>query len=193
MRSSVKSIALLSAALISLTGCAEVFLAAGATGAYMAQPLDTNLVPSSYAAADYMIKQVDDFVKKDDLIKAVPLVNATDTRILTTVDKTVPEQIGTRLMQLGYNVDLSEVSTRPDAAQIAGAGGQKPDFILSGTHTRKARNTLFPKEDLGVSMQITDAKTGRVLTTFDYALPVSPDVKELSDPKPQIFRTPPEE
>ncbi len=155
---------------------------------YFTRP-GTNLVEKNYAAADYLIHQAETFVRKDrDVIKASPLTDIEEPEIYTTIAKVIPEQVGTRLSQLGYSVDMSEVSEAVDGVYLQGINKaeRKPRFILSGTYRERTR------KDLDVSLRLVDTQTGRFVGGFDYTLEVRGDLREMSKPETRIIRLEPD-
>ena len=185
---------LLPCALITLAGCTPpIILGAGAGAAnYVLNKDIVNLRARNYAAADYMITQSKGFIGKKDLIKAEPLTDSLEPQLSSAVGEIIPHQVGERLAQLGYYVDLSDVTRQGEnfhLAPSAEAIGKTPRFILTGTYTRHKRELIRVKKDLTVNLRITDIKTGRTLGAFDYTVEMSGEVDEFSEPKPVIIRT----
>lgn len=101
----------------------------------------------------------------------------------STISKMIPEQIGIRLSQLGYRMDLSRVATGTDTNYLKPSitTGEKPDFILSGTYLRR-------RIEMDVNMRIIDVKAGRVIAAYDYIIPLTREVNDLATPEPKIVR-----
>lgn len=180
-------------AVLLLSGCAAATANAvlGKAGSnfyqYFSQD-DPNLIEKNYAAADYLVQQATTFIRKDrDVIKASPLTDIEEPEVFTTIAKVIPEQVGTRLSQLGYKVDMSEVSEAVDEVYLQGINVKQDAarFILSGTYRERDRSNL------DVSLRIVDVKTGRFVGGFDYILPVRGGLRELSKPETRIFRVEP--
>jgi hypothetical protein len=144
-----------------------------------------NMKEKNYATADYLIDRAKHYMKPGDKIKAMPLLDVQEPRLITRFGKQVPEQIGERLGQLGYNVDLSAVST--DANPAFAAAPQpvtnSPKFILSGSYLRRTSSTL------DMRLYIKDAATGFERGSFDYTLRRTGDIRKNSEPKPMIYKT----
>ncbi|MDB2682853.1 FlgO family outer membrane protein [Alphaproteobacteria bacterium] len=147
---------------------------------------DVNLASKNYAAADYIIQQAETFIRPGDLIKVTPLVNFEDPETPAAIGSLIPEQIGARLTQLGYNVDLSDVSAQKkilnmnDMVTGTSATRSAPKFVLGGHY-------LDDRPNMNVSMRITKISTNRVVGAFDYTMPTNREIRELSAPKPQIM------
>lgn len=176
------SLSVLLAALI-LSGCTAAFLDTAARGIF---PQDnTNFTQQNYAVADYLIQQGRSYIKPADLILAEPLVDTQQPNMASDLSKSLPEQIGIRLSQLGYTMDLSKVAGEDaKASNVIGSLGD-PDFILSGNYTRR-------RLEMDVSMRITEVESGRVVSVFDYVVPLTREVSKMAEPKPQIMRMTPQ-
>lgn len=170
------------AAALPLSACGAAFLNMAAHEIFLDE--DVNLLARNQAAADYMITQADTFIKDYHLIKAMPLTDQMEPRVHAPIGKIIPEQIGTRLAQIGYAVNLEEVTTEPDTNYMKPGTltGKTPDFILSGTYLRQSNK-------LEVSMRITERRTGRIVSSYDYALPMDSKIGEMSEAQPVIYRT----
>lgn len=175
-----KSLCLL-ASLTLLGGCSSEFLN---TAAYDIFPQEeTNFTPQNYAVADYLIQQANTFIGRTDLIIAEPLTDVEQPGMSSTISKMIPEQIGIRLSQLGYRMDLSQVATAADTNYLKPsiATGEEPGFVLSGTYMRS-------RTEMDVNMRIIDKNAGRVIAAYDYILPLTREINNLATPKPKIVR-----
>ena len=182
----VRHLALLPLSMLALSGCTHALVGAGVIAAdQIINEEDPNFAAQNYAIADFLIQQADTYVGREDLIAAEPLTDIQSPEISTTIAKLIPEQIGIRLSQLGYRVDLGEVTTTADTNYLRPSlkSGEKPDFIITGNYLRKTNR------DIDVKTRIIDLKQNRIVAVFDYNLKMSRGVKELSTPKPKIIRT----
>lgn len=174
---------ILLAALI-LSGCTAAFLNTAARGIFPQD--DTNFTQQNYAVADYLIQQGRSYIKTSDIIVAEPLKDTMQPNMSSDLSKSVPEQIGIRLSQLGYTLDLSNVASEDaKASNMMGALGD-PDFILSGVFTRR-------RLEMDVSMRITEVDSGRVVAVFDYVMPLTREVAKMAEPQPKIIRMTPQQ
>lgn len=168
--------------MLATSGCTLALLDSVSAGVFPEEQV--NFTAQNYAAADYLIQQAGTFIDRYAVIEARPLGDTDHPEMLSTYGKMVPEQIGVRLSQLGYRVDLRKVATAADTNYLKpaqGAIGNDPDFIVSGTFTRR-------RIEVDVSMRIIDVRNGRVIAVFDYTLPRTREIDELARPKPQILR-----
>lgn len=177
--SSLATLALVS---LMLSGC----LTSAVLDTYSAgifQREDINMTEKNYAAADYLAHQAKTFISRRDLLKPLPLTDLDTPTMSATIGNVISEQIGVRFAQLGYAVDISEVTTSTDTNYLKPADSQmkEPKFTLSGTYVRQQRT-------LDVKLRITQVKTGRVIASYDYALPLSREVARLAEPQPRIMK-----
>ncbi|MEZ5815440.1 MAG: FlgO family outer membrane protein [Alphaproteobacteria bacterium] len=180
----LKTLTCACAALVLLGGCTKVILGGAAVVGYMSMEEEANFNAQNYAVADYMIQQAAPFINRHkDLIIAEPLGDSMHPGMSSILSKMIPERVGTRLSQLGYRVDLSQVISEADTNYLkpATVKGEKPDFALSGTYTRRHK-------DMDVKLRIADIRSGRVIAVYDYVLPLSHETRKMSEPKPQIIR-----
>ncbi len=177
-----------SAALVSC-GTTMTFKAAtlgiGAAGYGVFSRPDVNLKEKNYAAADFMAVKMKDIVGFDDVILALPLEEADQAKISSPLGANISEGVGIRFAELGYEVQLHEAATANGNASLypKPSLGDKPDFILKGSY-RYGRNHM------DIFLRLVDAKSYKVVSSFDYSLPLSKEVRDLSKTKTRIFRVP---
>ncbi len=172
--------------ILALTGCTHALVGAGIVAAdQIINEEDPNFAAHNYAVADFLIQQANTYIGRNDLITAEPLTDTQTPEISTTIAKLIPEQIGIRLSQLGYRVDLGQVTTTSDTNYLRPSlkAGEKPAFIITGNYVRKTNRNIE------VKTRIIDLKENRIVAVFDYPLHMSRGVRELSTPKPKIIRT----
>ncbi len=172
-------------AVLACGGCTQAFLNTAAHGIFSQE--ETNFIEKNYAVADYLIGQARNRVSRNAEISATPLTDTEHPGMDSTISRMIPEQIGVRLAQLGYKVDLENVATSPNTNYLKPAEGSMTGaaFIISGTFTRH-------RTEMDVSARITDASTAQVVAAFDYTLPLTRETDDLSRPKPQIIRMTPQ-
>lgn len=175
-------------AMAGLSACGPAVLggtALGAAGMGVFDRDETVLIEKNYAAADYLIQQADAFInRRYDLIIAEPLTDNVQPLASPDINRRIPEQIGVRLSQLGYRMDLSKVagSVETNYLKPTITDGETPDFVLSGNTTRRGG-------EMDVSLRIVDIKAQRVVGAFDYIIEInSRDLRESAKPKPKIIR-----
>jgi len=168
-------------ALLGGSGCTAAFLDMGAHDIFVQERI--NLSEKNYAAADYLIQQAHGYIGKYAYIKAEPLTDIIQPDMASTFGKMIPEQIGVRLSQLGYRVNLDRVALAEDTNYLrpADMGDKQPDFILSGSFMRA-------RTDMAVSVRLIDPHNNQVVAVFDYKLPLTREIADLAKPKPKIIR-----
>jgi TolB-like protein len=170
-------------ALLATGGCTAVLLDTAAHNIFVEKK--TNFTEKNYAAADYLIQQAKSYINRYAVITAQPLSDIDQPGMSSTFGKMVPEQIGVRLSQLGYTVDLDNVAISPDLSYLKPAEGhaQKTRFVLTGTFLRK-------RNDMDVSLRMIDTRNSQVVAVFDYTMPLTREVADLAKPQAQIIRLP---
>ena len=162
------------------SGCTAAFLDTARHGIFVQE--DTNFSEKNYAAADYLIQQAKGYVSKYAHIQALPLSDVNQPNMSSTFGKMVPEQIGVRLSQLGYQIDLEKVAISPDINYLRPADtSRKANFILSGTFMRA-------RTDMNVSVRMIDTRNNQIVGVFDYTLPLTREINDLARPEPKIIR-----
>ena len=175
-------------ACIALSGCEVMLAGAGFVAANeIINEQDPNFTALNYAVADFLISQADTYIDRDDLVVAEPLTDVQTPEISTKIAYMIPEQIGVRFSQLGYQMDLSKVATSGSTSYVRPAldESRKPDFLITGNYVRQTNN------DIDVKTRIIDLKTNRIVAVYDYSIYMTRGVRDLSTPKPKIIRTTP--
>jgi hypothetical protein len=148
---------------------------------------DVNLTDRSYGAADYLVPQMKSYVGSHEIIQAQPLVNIDAPDLSSKLAKLIPAQVGARLSQLGYHMDLSQVITEADQSfHGVAAAKAKPHHILKGTY--RVKNDGF-----AVNLRVMELKRERIVAVFDYHLPRSLDIRKLAEPEAKIMLMPADE
>lgn len=173
-----------------LGGCGDAITTVGAglmandLATYLRKP-PVNITQYNYAAADYLVQQSRTYITRRDVIKAIPLTDEDEPRVFSNIGSDIPEQVGIRFSQLGYKVDLSDVLTTNDNVNYlkpAGRLTEAADFYLGGTYLRRSKG-------LEISLRLSDADTGQVVAVFDYTMPMSREISDLSEPDAVIIQT----
>lgn len=149
---------------ILLAGCEAV--AIGVATPMVVQQKHVNLANASYAAADTLAQQTEKrFTKERPLVveDLQEIIDMNQKKIITNpkVGRVLSEQMRTRFVQLGYNV--------VDAGSYHGTAASMG--VVSGTYE-------FVHSTMNVSLRMTDKKTGRIISVYDYSLPVTYEIKK---------------
>jgi TolB-like protein len=167
-------------------GCQAQMVGTGAGLLYIFDRPDVNLREKDYAAADYLMQAGGNFINRNDTIKALPLQNIAEPQLSTRVGRVMSQDIGERIQQLGYNVDLTDVSKQieNDFPYSAPAPNGRPMYLLTGTYHNA-------KSKLEVNLRLIDTSNSRAVAQFDYNMPMSYELERMVRPKPRIIRTTP--
>jgi hypothetical protein len=167
-----------------LAGCTfETLVGAGGYAWYKKNyaPDDINLTEKNYAAADYLTQQADDYIGEYELIKVRPLTSTDAPQLTSELARVIPAQVGTRLAQLGYRMDLSEVVHESDESfYTSPEKNREPKHILTGTYKQG-------KDALEVSLRMVETSDKRIIGAFEYQIPYSRALRAMSQPEAQIF------
>lgn len=144
-----------------------------------------NVKEKSYAAGDYLDQHIRTFVTDKHSIEAQPLYFTAPSEEsankfegdLSYLARVVPYQVGTRLAELGYNIDLKGVSEIPNAG-YTGEALQTSRFILTGTmHPIEERFRIY--DSVVVNINVTDRRSGKAVGSFEYNLASGRKVNDL--------------
>ncbi len=141
-----------------------------------------NLREKDAAAADYLLQQSGNYINREDIIAAKPLYEADHAGVSSPLGRKISSDIALRLSELGYNLDLHEVASPSDKA-ISSVGAAYPQYILSGTYL-----IIRKKRKVAVSLRISDAGSGKMISAFDYTMPLTGEIDRLSRGETRIFR-----
>lgn len=150
--------------MLSLTGC-ESLLDTGNNRSKKTY----GLTESSYAAADMLAQQSKSFITHETPLKIGVLTDLNHPNEKTNFSRMVSEQVASRFVQLGYNIIDSHVL----------AVNQQNSTANSGYGAITGRYAVARSEVL-INLRIVEIETGKVLAAYDYTLPNSRDIKELT-------------
>lgn len=174
------------AALLFLSGCTAAASLAGTAlyGKYAKE--GATLQEKSYAAADYLVQQSSTYYDRFTPITIMPFTDFERSDLSSKLGRMIPNQIGSRFAQLGYQVDLSRValndSDKKLMAQINAKQRQmQPKIIISGTYKRE-------RPDMPITVRIMEAETGYTISAFEYFIKYSGEGRKLSEPEIRIMR-----
>lgn len=153
---------LLILALACLMGCAQ--LQAPRVVVRQGQNPAALMIQRNYQAAEVMAKGLQGKLPEGEGIMVTTFNNTADRAEVTVLGKLIPEQISSRMAQLG----LRPVSPRHSKTDEEG-GQMTAGALLVGDYT-VARDVIF------VNVRVVDILNAKVLAGFDYSLPASGSV-----------------
>lgn len=186
MRKIALNLGFISTLAIALSACGEVQTFKFVTGLTTAamydvfKRTDVNLKAKNHAAADFIESRMNGFVKKHDSISLTPLVQSDNSAMTSPLGRNIPEGIGLRLNELGYNVLLGNIVNTGQPMKLSGDASK---YTLGGTYLRG-------KREVDINLQVVENATGKLITMFEYQLPLTPEIRELSNTETLIFRVP---
>lgn len=188
-KSRICTYALLGMASIALAGCAggteamnfNLFAATVTAAAYgVFEDPKVNLKEKDYAAADYLISKVSDEVKNTDLITVHPLIESDAEGVTSPLGVHIPEEIGLRLIDLGYTVSLKDVASGQNTKYYTTPKGEER-FSLGGHYLRVGNR-------INISLRMMDVKNNELIGSFDYSMPITYELRKLAETPPQVFK-----
>ncbi len=140
---------------------------------------EVNLSAKNYAAGDYLVQQIDEYISPSSPISTQALTLVGEPAITSELGATITQQVGERLSQLGY-----EVIPSPSAAGYVHGVNPSPKherFTLGGTYDTQ-------KHDVLINLRVVRNSDGKIVGRFDYQMPRSGELRALSESKAQIIR-----
>lgn len=149
---------------------------------------ESNLVMIGYTTVDHLLKNLKQELSRDKTILVASLVNVESLEQSSNFGRIMAEFISSRLSQRGYSV--TELKFR-NSVFIKKGGGE---FLLSreleaisSAHDAEAvvvGTYTGTKHELYVSTRIVNAKTGMIVSSFDYQLPLDQRLRRLLSTAP---------
>lgn len=150
-----------------------------------------DLVAYNYQAVDLLVKRAGTRITKASPLIVATVVDVNNVETSSALGRTITEQLGSRLAQLGYRV--SEMKLRQGVSIQEGLENSKEagEFVysrntdvisneqravaaLTGTYT-------VAKDQVLVNIRLVDVRTSQLITAYDYVLPRSADVSALAN------------
>ncbi|TAN45351.1 MAG: hypothetical protein EPN22_02930 [Nitrospirae bacterium] len=145
--------------------------------------LDDDLITTSYLAADILRGQAVTPIPPGDTVLVGSFVNI-DNLEPSTLGRTVSEMIASRFTQTGYKV--IEMKLRKSVFIRNKAGGE---FMLSrevkdlttehNAHAVIAGTYAVGTDLIYVKASIVDPATNIVMSSYDYKLPITPNIRKM--------------
>lgn len=171
---------------------------AGCSAALIGQlPLyeeESNLVAPNHTAADVVAQQLKKRVHTGQPIIVQDFWDNHNPRRISALGRVIPEQISTRLIQLGYqiiqprytqqnNLPAQQGINDGSSSELFLAGQQQnlgnikkymdsPHIVLSGSYTKAL-------DHVKVHARMTDSTSGIFVAAYDYEIPITRETEEL--------------
>jgi len=143
----------------------------------------------SYKAVEELMRRAGKSVSKNNPVLVGTISDVNNVEQSTPFGRTITEQIGARMSQLGYKVaelkmrqgiSIQNGATNPDSSgeflysrnvQDV-SGSHKAALAVTGTYSVGADNVL-------VNLRLIDIRTGDLITAYDYELDKTADIRAL--------------
>ncbi len=160
---------------------ASVGLIATAEGLF--KDPEINLKEKNFAAADFIASQLrSSNVSYKSPIHILPLEELDNPGITSELGLKLPEGVGLRLIELGYNAQIHDVASGANAGLYQSPPkGVTPHYKMTGRYAVR-------KKEVDVYLRMIDVKTSRVVAQFDYVMALSKEMGKMSKTKPMLYR-----
>lgn len=139
---------------------------------------EVNLTESSYGAADMLAQQSRSFVTPETPLQIGRLSDMRAPQDMTAFGRIVASHVGSRFVQLGYNVvNVMPVPVTVPGQEVSNAMQQTAPpggAMITGQYA-------IARRDVMINLQVIDGQSGRLLAAYDYSVPMTADVKALLD------------
>ncbi len=152
-----------------------------------------NLTENSYAAADMLAQQTQSRMTPHTPLRIAVLTDVTTPGETTAFGQQIANHLGSRFVQLGYNVQsvplpptlmalqagaapvpLNPTGGAPQPAQTGvSPSSAKGEALITGTYSRM-------KDTIQVNLKVLQGADQKVIAAYDYALPMTRDLREIS-------------
>lgn len=177
-------------ALLAVVACGPLYTGDPEPSADSARPRNSDIVANSYQAAERLVGASHQPIARDKTVLVASLVNVSNLERSSDFGRIVSEQISSRLTQMGYQ--MREMKFRSSFLVKSGTG----ELILSRKlkeisqeHDAQAVITgvyAVAKKSVYVTLRLIRAADGRVISAYDYVLPMDADMASLLAPGEQV-------
>ena len=164
--------------LLPLGGCMSAAILSNVGSNFFLRQ-DVNLTEKNYAAADYLAGLTHATLNRSTPVYVGRLNHANETGITSAFASVVPEQVGARLAQLGYNVKMQSAGQYDYDQNVTKRG-----VILTGNYLPNSPNA-------DVHLRLIHNNDGHLVGAFDYTIPVNMEIAGLLEPRPTTIQMAP--
>lgn len=148
---------------------------------------DVNLTNSNYAAADMLVQQAQGKISQNTILALGALTDLKAPANGAPFGKMVAGQVGARLVQLGYNVnvpdDIGTVSAgdmpASPAAPVMKAPLEGTAVSVGNVQAMVTGHYVRTGGDVLINLRLVDMGTGRIWGSYDYSLPVTNQINDM--------------
>ncbi|MCL2020669.1 MAG: FlgO family outer membrane protein [Betaproteobacteria bacterium] len=175
--------------LLCLAGCLTFSRQPGYRAASYASVAESELILTSYRAADTLLAQAEGRLSPQHPIIVATLVNINALEESSPLGRLIAEQLGARLAQQGFRVvelkvrqklymkrDEGELMLTREIADIAQQ--HEAQALLIGTYAESVDRVF-------INLKLTQIESNIALAAVDYALPLDMNIRALLYRKPE--------
>ncbi len=162
--------------LLVLAGCGSLYRT----------PPGPSLAESSYSATDRLMQQSRGIITPQTMLSIGTLMDLNQPGETSALGRMIAEQIAARYVQLGYNVTVNQdpgadqISSGPAVPVTSLDGGSMSSGPAPAGPARITGQYVLARNDILINLRVVEQGSGRVLAAYDYNLPLTSDIKELS-------------
>jgi hypothetical protein len=155
---------------------------------------DTNLIEASLDATDKLRDKLARMVPPHSLIVVSTLLNVDNLNQTSAFGRIVSDQIASAFHDAGHEIIGMEMPidlfVMQEGGELALSGDTKAKLrkqqaavLVGGVYAAGKKNTY-------VSLRVIDVFSKRVISTYDFSVPMGPDAKLLLEPRPVASSAP---
>jgi len=156
---------------------------------------DTNLIAESQKATCELREKLSRIVPPKSIIIVSTLLNVDNLNQTSAFGRIISEQIGSAFHDAGHEIIGMEMPidlfVMKDAGELALSDETKAlirkhqaaVLVVGGVYAPGKKNSY-------VSLRVVDVYTKRIISTYDFSVPMGPDAKFLLEPRPVANKTP---
>lgn len=156
---------------------------------------DANLIEKSHEATCELRDKLSRIVPPKSIIIVSTLLNVDNLNQTSAFGRIISEQIGSAFHDAGHEIIGMEMPidlfVMKDAGELALSDETKAlirkhqaaVLVVGGVYAPGKKNSY-------VSLRVVDVYTKRIISTYDFSVPMGPDAKLLLEPRPVANKTP---
>jgi hypothetical protein len=166
--------------LLAVTACS--------TPLFRARAPEPTMAELTYRAADMLSQQTQAVVTRDSPLQIGHINDITRPNLSPPLGKAIAGQLAARFVQLGYSVSATSFDEMNGGMPVPVAippayGGAYVSPPLNAPATAILSGHYAVADDaVLVNLRLLDIAANKVLAAYDYSIPLTRDVKELSRP-----------
>ena len=170
--------------------CMCVLAVAGCSTMFRPRAPEPTMAELTYRAADMLSQQTQAVVTRDSPLQIGHINDISRPNLSPPLGKAIAGQLAARFVQLGYSVAATSfdemnggapmVAPMPSAAPVYGGGAYTPVPVNAPATAILSGHYAVADDAVLVNLRLLDIAANKVLAAYDYTIPLTRDVKELS-------------